>query len=211
MEDKKVEHKKIEVVFISVMELKPAKYNPRRMGRDALNVLKNNLIKFGFVDPLVVNKDMTIIGGHQRFKASLELGFKEVPCVILDLSPQDERILNLALNKIGGDWDFDKLLEIFREFKIDTLTSGFTDTEISKLLDKEQKKKLVPEYDISPRIMEEYNYIVLFFKNRLDFQVATEHFGLKIEKEDARENIGLGKVIDGADYLLKMKKGGSKT
>jgi hypothetical protein len=118
--------------------------------------------------------------------------------------------LNLALNKIGGDWDFDKLLEIFREFKIDTLTSGFTDTEISKLLDKEQKKKLVPEYDISPRIMEEYNYIVLFFKNRLDFQVATEHFGLKIEKEDARENIGLGKVIDGADYLLKMKKGGSK-
>jgi len=54
--------------------------------------------------------------------------------------------------------------------------------------------------------MEEYNYIVLFFKNTLDFQVAADHFGVKVMKEDKREKIGLGKVIDGAEYMQRLGK-----
>jgi hypothetical protein len=206
MEDKVIKPPTIQIIMLAVVDLKPAKYNPRRISRDMLNTLKNNIRKFGVVDPIVVNKDMTLIGGHQRLKACIELGMADVPCVVLDLNVEDERVLNLALNKIGGDWDYQKLIELFREFKIDTMTSGFTDTEIDKLLKKEEKKKLVPEYDISPRLMEEYNYIVLFFKNTLDFQVASQHFGLKIEKEDTREQIGLGKVADGAAYLARYRK-----
>ena len=188
---------------IPIGDLKPATYNPRKISRQMLRTLKANIKEFGLVDPIIVNADMTIIGGHQRFKACLELGITEVPCIVLDLPKSKEKALNLALNKITGDWDKKKLEKILQEIEsIDFEFTGFDEDELAKLI--EDVNMEAPEYDIAPRLMEEYNYIVLFFRNTLDFQVAADHFNLKMQKEDKREKIGLGKVVDGAGYLRSI-------
>jgi len=190
---------------IPVDDLKPAAYNPRKIARQTLRILKANIKEFGLIDPLIVNKDMTIIGGHQRFKACLELGFTEMPCIILDLPKSKEKALNLALNKVTGEWDKKKLEKILQEIdSLDFEFTGFDEDELAKLI--EDVNVTAPEYDIAPRLMEEYDYIVLFFRNTLDFQVAADHFGLKMQKEDKREKIGLGRVIDGAAYLRQIGK-----
>ena len=75
---------KIEKIEIS--KLKPAKYNPRQISTKQYNYLKKSLSKFSLVEPIVVNKDMTIIGGHQRYKICKELKHTEIDCVVLDLS-----------------------------------------------------------------------------------------------------------------------------
>jgi site-specific DNA-methyltransferase (adenine-specific) len=195
----------MEIKNIKITSLKPAKYNPRKISRTMLKKLKDNIKSFGLVDPLVVNSNMTIIGGHQRYKACLELGFEEMPCVVLELSESKERALNLALNKITGDWDKTKLEKLLDDLNVeDIILTGFSDDELSRIVEDINIES--PEYDIAPRMMEEYNYIVLFFRNTLDFQVATDHFGLEMKKEDSREKVGLGKVIDGSDYLKRINK-----
>ena len=76
----------MKIIDIKVELLLEAEYNPRVMNEQEIERLKNSIKKFGIVEPLVVNKDYTIIGGHQRLKALKELGFKEVPCFVLDLT-----------------------------------------------------------------------------------------------------------------------------
>lgn len=192
----------MDIKNIPIGDLKPATYNPRKISRHTLKTLKANILEFGMVDPLVVNSDMTIIGGHQRFKACLELGFKEVPCVVLNLTKSKEKALNLALNKVTGDWDRTKLEKLLHDIdSIDLGFTGFNSDELAKLV--EEVNTTTPEYDIAPRLMEEYSYIVLFFKNTLDFQVAADHFQLKMQKEDRRDKVGLGKVVDGSAYLQR--------
>jgi ParB-like chromosome segregation protein Spo0J len=103
------------IIEIKVELLKEAEYNPRVMNEQEIERLKNSIKKFGIVEPLVVNKDYTIIGGHQRLKALKELEYKEVPCFVLDLSKEDEKILNIALNKITGSWNDEKLIKLIKE------------------------------------------------------------------------------------------------
>ncbi len=132
MKTHKIEHRQID-------SLKFAEYNPRKISPEELEKLKNSLKEFGFVQPAVINKDGVIIGGHQRIKAAKELGIKEVPCAVLDIDKKKEKILNLALNKISGEWDEDKLKKIFEQLQSDTsgaediLLTGFDSTEIDLL------------------------------------------------------------------------------
>ena len=103
------------IIEIKVELLNEAEYNPRVMNEQEIERLKNSIRKFGIVEPLVVNKDYTIIGGHSRLKALKELEYKEVPCFVLDLSKEDEKILNIALNKITGSWNDEKLIKLIKE------------------------------------------------------------------------------------------------
>jgi hypothetical protein len=79
--------------------------------------LKDSLKEFGFVEPLVANKDNQVIGGHQRLRAAIELEMKQVPVVYVDLPPDKEKLLNLALNRIKGRWDVTKLEPLMFEMK----------------------------------------------------------------------------------------------
>ena len=119
--------------------LKPAVYNPRQIKPEQLESLIKSIKQFGFVDPIVVRlDDNMIIGGHQRYEAAKILKYKTVPVVQLDISDNDAKILNVALNKISGDWDKPKLSELLKELSlnsdIDATLSGFNDIEIDKLL-----------------------------------------------------------------------------
>ena len=104
--------------------LNNAKYNPRKdlKPTDAEYIkLKNSVEHFGYVEPVIVNKrNMTVVGGHQRIKVLKDLGYKEIEVVYVDLNDTDEKALNIALNKISGDWDAEKLEDLLREISLDT-------------------------------------------------------------------------------------------
>ena len=116
-----------------IKDLKPATYNPRQISKKQYNDLKESVKKFGLVDPLIVNKDMTVIGGHQRLKVCKDLKYIEIDCVVLDLTKEQERELNIRLNKSGGEWDFDLL----SNFEIEELKDwGFKEIELGLNIDK---------------------------------------------------------------------------
>lgn len=94
----------MEIQKIAINKLIPATYNPRKdlkPNDPEYQKIKKSILEFGFVSPLVVNKDMTVIGGHQRLKVLQELGFESVECTIVDLDKTKEKALNVALNKIS--------------------------------------------------------------------------------------------------------------
>ncbi len=99
--------------------------------------IQRSIEEFGYVDPIIVNKDMTVIGGHQRLKVLKTLGYTEIECNVVELDKVKEKALNVALNKISGEWDYDKLEDLLLELKeadIDLLLTGFDNEEIEKLL-----------------------------------------------------------------------------
>jgi len=128
---------KIEEVDID--SLKPASYNPRNIDAEEMESLKRSLKQFGFVDPAIIRKkDSMIIGGHQRIEAAKALGWETAPVIIMDVSANDAKLLNVALNKISGDWDDVKLANLLKELKydnsVDELLTGFTEEELDTLL-----------------------------------------------------------------------------
>lgn len=128
------------IQIIDINKLIPATYNPRKDLKpdDAEYIkIKNSIVKFGFVSPLVINKDMTVIGGHQRLKVLKDLGITEVECIVVDLDKTNEKVLNIALNKIQGDWDEDKLEALLQELKLeefDMNLTGFDFDEVDEIL-----------------------------------------------------------------------------
>jgi ParB-like chromosome segregation protein Spo0J len=112
----------MELKNYKITEIKPAAYNPRTITEKELSGLKESIKKFGFVDPLIINtRTGVLVGGHQRLKAAELLGFKEVPCVEVDLSQAEEMALNVALNShtIQGKFDLEILPTVLEEIKIE--------------------------------------------------------------------------------------------
>ena len=125
---------------IEISKLNPAKYNPRKDLKpedEEYQKIKKSLLEFGYVAPIIINSDMTVIGGHQRLKVLKELGFEEVECNVVDLDKTKEKTLNIALNKVAGEWDNDKLEELLAELKetdIDMDITGFSFDEMDDIL-----------------------------------------------------------------------------
>jgi ParB/RepB/Spo0J family partition protein len=106
------------IVQTPIGELRPDPANPRRISDDELDSLTKSIRQFGLVDPIIARReDKTVIGGHQRLLAARRLGIKTVPVVLLDLSPEQARLLNLGLNRIGGTWDQELLARLLAELK----------------------------------------------------------------------------------------------
>jgi len=126
---------------VDINKLNSAKYNPRKdlkPGDIEYEQLKKSIKHFGYVDPIIVNKNnMVVVGGHQRLKVLKELGYSDIDVVFVELNDNEEKALNVALNKISGDWDAEKLEDILRDLKLDTdfdeTLTGFTDEEIETL------------------------------------------------------------------------------
>ena len=140
--------KTAELKVLPVTVLKPAEYNPRKKlkpGDKEYEKIKNSIEEFGFADPLVVNQDMTIIGGHQRLTVAMELGYTEVPCAVVDVDKVREKALNIALNKITGAWDDSLLAELLEDIQnsdFDLGKTGFEPPEIDQLFNKLHSKEV---------------------------------------------------------------------
>lgn len=131
----------MQIEMVEIDKLQGASYNPRKMPEKEMRKLKRSIQEFGWAEPIVVNKmagrEGIIVGGHQRWQAAKELGLKEVPVVYVELTEDKEKSLNVALNRISGEWQEDKLTELLisldQENKDLTLT-GLDDREIDRLL-----------------------------------------------------------------------------
>ncbi len=126
---------------IPVSKISPAKYNPRKdlkPGDPEYDKLKASIGEFGMLEPPVWNRRTgNLVGGHQRFKVAVEDGAKEIPCIVVDLDPRKEKTANLALNKISGEWDYDKLSRLLGDLELgptEVGLSGFDAKEIEDIL-----------------------------------------------------------------------------
>ena len=130
----------MKITLVNINSLNPAEYNPRQISNKQYEDLKASMEKFGCVDPIIININPerlnVVIGCHQRLRILRELGAEKVPTVSVNLSEEDERELNVRLNKSGGEWDMDILAN---EFDIVDLKEwGFKDIELGFNIDKIQ-------------------------------------------------------------------------
>jgi hypothetical protein len=128
---------KNKIKFRNPDELIGSEYNPRKLSQEQFEAISDSLKRFGFVDPVIVNKNPErndiIIGGHQRVKVAKQLNFKEVPTIEIDLTKEKERELNIRLNKNSGSWDMEALETYFENDELKEW--GFEDWELGSDVD----------------------------------------------------------------------------
>jgi DNA modification methylase len=139
--------------------LRPDSANPRRISPDELDSLERSIRQFGLVQPVLARKDGTVIGGHQRLVAARRLGLASVPVTYLDLSIEQARLLNLALNRISGSWDDQLLARLLADLQssVDMTLSGFGEDEIHDLLrslETREKRERAEDFDLDAALEE---------------------------------------------------------
>lgn len=134
---------------LPLVELRPAAYNPRKALKPSdkeYQKIKNSIQEFGYVEPIIVNHDMTVIGGHQRLTVLKDLGYTEAQCVVLHIEDEAKaKALNIALNKISGEWNEQLLADLLvdlqdAQFNLDL--TGFEAPEIDQLFSKLHNKDI---------------------------------------------------------------------
>jgi len=142
----------VDIQKIKMELLNPAGYNPRKdlkPGDKEYEKLKRSITEFGYVEPVIWNKRTgNVVGGHQRLKVLLDLGFSEIDCVVVDLDEQREKALNVALNKIQGEWDTDKLAALMADLDsnaFDVSLTGFDAAEIDELMNQWYSREAVQD------------------------------------------------------------------
>jgi DNA modification methylase len=147
---------------VPVTDINPAEYNPRKdlkPGDPAYEKLKRSMIEFGYVEPIIWNEETgNIVGGHQRYKVLVAEGNTEVECVIVKMSAEREKALNVALNKVTGDWEFEALAELIKDLEaqdFDVTLTGFDAAEIEDLFSQVHDKDAKDDdYDVNKALEE---------------------------------------------------------
>ena len=191
-----------ELKVLPVTVLKPAAYNPRKKlkpGDKEYEKIKNSIEEFGFADPLVVNADMTIIGGHQRLNVAIAMGYTEVPCAVVDIDKTREKSLNIALNKITGAWDDSLLADLLKDIEnsdFDLGKTGFDPPEIETLFNKVHSKEVKEDdFDVESELKQPV------FSRAGDLWVLGKH---KVLCGDSTLPESYSKVLDGVKANLVL-------
>ena len=144
-----------------IADLVPASYNPRKAlkpGDKEYEKIKRSIEEFGYCEPVIVNSDMTIIGGHQRVTVLKDLGYSEIDCIVIDIDKTKERALNIALNKITGEWNKELLADLIADLQdsdFDVTFTGFDPPEIEQLMNSVHDKEIVEdEFDIEAQLQQ---------------------------------------------------------
>ena len=130
----------MQIEKLKTERLIPADYNPRKdlkPGDSEYEKLKRSIEQFGYVEPVIWTKTTgRVVGGHPRLKVLLDMGITEVECVVIEMDEEKEKALNIALNKISGDWDKDKLALLIADLQgadFDVSLTGFEPEELDAL------------------------------------------------------------------------------
>ena len=137
-------------------DLHPDPGNPRRIEEAELAALTRSIATFGVVDPVLARRaDRRLIAGHQRLVAARRAGLTTVPVILLDLTAEDARLLNVALNQIGGEWDADLLARLLIDLRAtaarDLTLSGFAEADLQDLLtrfDQRERRDRPERFDL---------------------------------------------------------------
>ncbi len=212
------------VHMIEIDKLKRAEYNPKRPIKKGTNEyvkLRASILEHGIADPDVVNYDLTLIDGHQRLTVIEDLlkeGFsirgmdgKKLPCWVVYTDKRREKALNMALDEIRGQRDWRKKRELLiqidtGEFPIEA--AGFTEGEMAQLVTRFGDEYEKAELEFAEDLLLEHNYVILYFDNAFDWEVAKEKFGLKRKKQqidDRKMSVGIGRVLRGKEWLDRIK------
>ena len=196
-------------------EIKPYKKNAKKHDETQIKNVMQSIKEFGVVQPIVVDRNNTIIIGHCRYEAMKRLGYDELQddwVKVVDLSDEEAEKLRLLDNKLNeSEWDLELLKDLvpsidFSDFEVDW--------NLGEKKEKEGKDKDKGEVPFAEILGEENNYIVLKFNNTVDWLQIESLFGLenrqaystrtdgKIGKNMKR--IGVGRVVDGAEFLNKI-------
>ena len=133
----------MQIKRVPITRLNPAAYNPRKdlqPGDPEYQKLARSMTKFGCVEPIIWNERTgNVVGGHQRLKVLIAAGETELDVSVVNLSAEDEKALNLALNKIVGVWDDEALSQLLQELAetagVDETLTGFDPGELDELLE----------------------------------------------------------------------------
>ena len=199
-----------------VSMLKPAKYNPRKdlkPGDPAYEKIKRSMHDFGYVDPVIWNEVTgNIVGGHQRYKVLVAEGITEIDCVIVHIEdPQDEKALNIALNKATGDWEPKALADLLGDLQTsgyDLDATGFDAAEVADLFSNVHSKDVKDDdfdadaaSEAAPFV--EAGDIWLLGKHRLMCGSSTNADDVALLMDDHKANVC---ITDPADLIGQKRK-----
>lgn len=200
-------------LIVSIDSIQPFPGNPRQ---GDVGAIVTSLRRFGQQKPIVVQKSSGFIcAGNHVWKAAKEEGWTHIAVNRADLSDWEARAYLIADNRMSdlGTYDETILGEMLREIAKagDLEGTGFDGEDVDDLLAKIEKEPgIAPQIAFSSELMEEHNYLVLYFDNALDWNVAVEK--LKIETKrtpdstDTYHRAGIGRVIKGIDVIRRLKE-----
>lgn len=191
-----------EFVRVSISDLIPYDNNPRK-NDNAVPDVAESIKQCGDLDPIEIDENNVILAGHTRLMALMEQGFTETDVIrYTGLTEEQKKKYRILSNKTGEKalWDFDALAEELEGLDFDDYDFGFD----SDFEEKEEIKKEEGEVPFSEELLLAHNYIVLYFDNDFDWEVAQDKFGLKQVKDlipRKGQPKGIGRVINGKKVL----------
>lgn len=136
--------KQTKIKTMRLLDLKQAEYNPRKQllpDDYEYQALKKSIEEHGYLQPIIFNERTgNVVGGNQRLKVMLDMGVTEAECMVVDMDLAEEKAANIALNKISGKWDMEKLSDVLNEIssEVDITSIGFNEAEIEALVSNEK-------------------------------------------------------------------------
>jgi hypothetical protein len=199
------------MIKVNISQVKANPKNPRVIKDAKFKKLVTSIKEFPDMlnkRPLIVFTDVDgkycVLGGNMRLKALNELKYTEIPVIIADEWNEEQKAEFLIKDNVGfGEWDWDQLAN---EWDAEKLDSWGLDLPID--LDSIKATKDIPdigEIEFSEELLLEHNYIVLYFDNAMDWEVAQEVYGLnKVKSKESSlgsQKIGIGRVLNGKNFI----------
>ena len=202
----------MQIIQKKLADIVPYANNTKKHDETQIKNVAESIKKYGWVQPIVIDNDGTIVIGHCRALAAERLGIEEVPCVVVsDLTEDEINALRIVDNKTNeSPWDFDLLSAELPEIDLSDFEFDF-DFGLDK---KKNTEEIEGEVEFSEILGEENNYLVLQFKTDIDWLNAQSIFGLETVKsystrKDGKvaknmERKGVARVLDGAKVLNEL-------
>lgn len=212
----------LNIVYKPIKELKPYKKNAKKHSKEQVEQIANSIKEFGFTQPVIIDKNNSVVAGHGRILGAKKAGLKQVPTVCLeDLTEEQIKAYRLVDNKLNeSEWDTELLNEELEELfdsDINMVDFSFKRTMIDELEEQiEVEKDVKAEVPFARYVDENTQYVVLKFNNTRDWNHISSILGLKTvkafsTKKDGKISqgfmrTGIGRVVDGMEAIKKIRE-----
>lgn len=198
-----MENKEIKIVYKDIDSLIDTAYNPKSCSPKEENDIRNSIMEFGIVDPLIINtypgRENIIVGGHQRRRIAKSLGYTVIPCVEVYEDLEREKELNLRLSKNTASIDEVLLVKNFTQEMLEKVGCPIanveeTATEFERTFESIDNSNCV--YPIVPKFSEKYDAVIIVSKNSIDTAYLETKLGIKTCQSYKNQRTGKAMIID---------------